>query len=61
MENDTRPDDRPPSVPASAGNNVAARAVLLLRTHIETSKTEVRKITIHKLHEARLQANRRDA
>jgi hypothetical protein len=28
-------------------------AKLLLRTHIEASKAEVRKITIHKLHSAR--------
>ena len=26
---------------------------MLLRTHIEASKAEVRKITLHRLHEAR--------
>jgi DNA-binding GntR family transcriptional regulator len=31
----------------------ADQAVLLLRTHIETSQTEVRKITLHKLYTAR--------
>ena len=31
----------------------ADQAWLLLRTHIEQSKTEVRKITLHQLHEAR--------
>jgi hypothetical protein len=31
----------------------AEPAKLLLRSHIEASKAEVRKITIHKLHSAR--------
>ena len=31
----------------------ADQAVMLLRTHIEASKAEVRKITLHMLHEAR--------
>jgi DNA-binding GntR family transcriptional regulator len=31
----------------------ADQAVMLLRTHIEASKTEVRKITLHRLYEAR--------
>ena len=31
----------------------ADQAVMLLRTHIEASKSEVRKITLHMLHEAR--------
>ena len=31
----------------------ADQAVMLLRTHIEASKAEVRKITLHRLHEAR--------
>jgi DNA-binding GntR family transcriptional regulator len=34
----------------------ADQAVLLLRTHIETSQTEVRKITLHKLYTARSRA-----
>ena len=36
----------------------ADAAKLLLRTHIEASKAEVRKITIHKLHSARPAAAR---
>jgi DNA-binding GntR family transcriptional regulator len=35
----------------------ADQAQLLLRTHIETSKTEVRKITLHTLYAARSQRN----
>ncbi|MEP7099739.1 MAG: GntR family transcriptional regulator, partial [Burkholderiales bacterium] len=31
----------------------ADQAQLLLKTHIEQSKAEVRKITLHTLHEAR--------
>ena len=31
-------------------------AVMLLRTHIETSKAEVRKITLHRLHSVRAKA-----
>ncbi|MEW5881358.1 MAG: GntR family transcriptional regulator [Pseudomonadota bacterium] len=34
------------------------QAQLLLKTHIEQSKTEVRKITLHALHEARLRRGR---
>jgi DNA-binding GntR family transcriptional regulator len=34
----------------------ADQAVMLLRTHIEASKAEVRKITLHMLHEARERA-----
>jgi DNA-binding GntR family transcriptional regulator len=34
------------------------QAQLLLRSHIEQSKVEVRKITLHTLHEARLQVRR---
>lgn len=34
----------------------AARAVALLRAHIESSKTEVRKISLHRLHLAHLDA-----
>jgi DNA-binding GntR family transcriptional regulator len=34
----------------------ADQAVLLLRTHVEASKAEVRKITLHMLHEARARA-----
>lgn len=34
----------------------ADQAVLLLRTHVEASKAEVRKITLHMLHEARERA-----
>jgi len=33
-------------------------AQLLLRSHIEQSKTEVRKITLHTLHEARQRGRR---
>ena len=36
----------------------ADQAVLLLRSHIEHSKAEVRKITLQSLHEARLSARR---
>jgi DNA-binding GntR family transcriptional regulator len=36
----------------------ADQAVLLLRTHVEASKAEVRKITLHMLHEARERAGR---
>jgi DNA-binding GntR family transcriptional regulator len=36
----------------------AARAVQLLRTHIEASKAEVRKISLHRLHLAHLDAKR---
>ncbi len=36
----------------------ADAAKLMLRTHIEASKAEVRKITIHKLHSARPTAGR---
>lgn len=36
----------------------AEQAQLLLRSHIEQSKVEVRKITLHTLHEARLQVRR---
>ena len=35
----------------------ADQAVLLLRTHVEASKAEVRKITLHMLHEARERSN----
>jgi DNA-binding GntR family transcriptional regulator len=35
----------------------ADQAVMLLRTHIEASKAEVRKITLHMLHEAREHAS----
>jgi hypothetical protein len=34
----------------------ADQAVMLLRTHIEASKAEVRKSTLHRLHEARQHA-----
>lgn len=34
-------------------------AQLMLRAHIEESKAEVRKITIHMLHEARSEGSRR--
>jgi DNA-binding GntR family transcriptional regulator len=37
----------------------ADQAQLLLRSHIEQSKTEVRKITLHQLHEARQRARPR--
>jgi DNA-binding GntR family transcriptional regulator len=37
------------------------QAQLLLRSHIEQSKVEVRKITLHTLHEARAQLGRRGA
>jgi len=37
----------------------AARAVALLRAHIESSKTEVRKISLHRLHLAHLDARSR--
>jgi DNA-binding GntR family transcriptional regulator len=36
----------------------AARAVKLLRAHIEASKAEVRKISLHRLHLAHLDAKR---
>ena len=36
----------------------AARAVALLRSHIEASKTEVRKISLHRLHLAHLDAGK---
>jgi DNA-binding GntR family transcriptional regulator len=35
----------------------ADQAVMLLRTHVEASKAEVRKITLHMLHEARERSN----
>lgn len=39
----------------------ADQARLMIRSHIEQSKTEVRKITLHTLHEARSRAARRAA
>jgi DNA-binding GntR family transcriptional regulator len=37
----------------------AARALALLRAHIESSKLEVRKISLHRLHLAHLDAGQR--